>query len=446
VRASYIPPMTLPSAAPKHKLGLVGATALVVGNIIGVGVYMLPASLAPFGWNTITGWGITLSGSLCLAWVFAVQARHLPHAGGATGILGLALGPAPAFVTAWGYWVSAAVSNAAICIGGVSYLGRLVPPLAQSPTLSAITGCGVLWLLTALNSRGLKTSGATQVITTVVKLLPFVVVILVTTLLLFTNGVSAIAPFDASTLTWTGATGAAALTLYSMLGLECAAMPADVVDNPERTVPRATMLGTILSGLLSLAVTGALVLLMPAAQLALSAAPLADFVTPTLGSALGVLITVCVIIGAFGALNGWVLVVAELPAALADQQMLPAWWGVRNRHGAATNSVVVSGVLASVLIALSASPRLSNAYQFVLLLSTSTSLILYLLAPVGALVLARRGVVPRTAGLVIAAIGAIAFALSAYAGAGRDAVLWGLALTAAGIPLYVVMARRRALA
>lgn len=436
--------MTLPPNGAKHKLGLLGATCLVVGNIIGVGVFMLPPSLAPFGWNTITGWGLTLSGSLCLAWVFAVQARQLPNAGGATGILGVALGPGAAFVTAWGYWISAAVANAAIAIGGVSYLGRLVPALA-SPMLAALTACGVLWLFTALNARGLKVAGATQVITTAVKLLPFGMVILVMLLLLATNGLGAIAPFDGSTLTLAGTAGASALTLYSMLGLECAAMPAEAVNDPERTVPRATMLGTTLSGLLSLTVTGALVLLMPQAQLAASAAPLADFVSPTLGASLGTVITLCVVIGAFGALNGWVLVVAEVPAALAEQQMLPAWWGVRNTSGAATNSALVSGVLASLLILVNASPRLVDMYQFVLLLSTSTALILYLLAPIGALALARRGVIRTTPALLVAAVGAIAFAISAYAGAGRDAVLWGLGLTAAGVPLYVLMARRRAL-
>lgn len=436
--------MTLPPITAKHKLGLLGATCLVVGNIIGVGVFMLPPSLAPFGWNTITGWALTLSGSLCLAWVFAVQARQLPHAGGATGILGVALGPGPAFVTAWGYWISAAAANAAIAIGGVSYLGRLIPALTASPMLSAATACSVLWLLTALNARGLKVAGATQVVTTVVKLLPFGMVISVTLLVLATNGVGAIAPFDPAALTLTGTAGASALTLYSMLGLECAAMPAEAVKSPERTVPRATMLGTTLSGLLSLIVTGALVLLMPQAELAASTAPLADFVSPMLGRALGTLITLCVVIGAFGALNGWVLVVAEVPAALAERQMLPAWWRVRNANGAATNSAMVSGVLASGLILLNASPRLADMYEFVLLLATSTALVLYLLAPVGALLLARRGVLRTTPALVVAALGAIAFAVAALVGAGRSAVLWGLALTAAGIPLYRLMVRRHA--
>lgn len=435
---------TLPSASPqhKHRLRLIGATALVVGNIVGVGVFMLPASLAPFGWNVMTGWGLTLAGSLCLAWVFAVLARHLPHAGGATGILGVALGRGPAFVTAWGYWISSCVSNAAITIGGVNYLGRLVPPLTQSPMLAAATGCVILWLMTYVNSRGLKVAGAAQVVTSIVKMLPFAVALGVAGLLFASEGTSMLVPFDASSLSFSAATGAAALTLYSMLGIECAAMPAEAVEDPERTVPRATMIGTIFTGVLSMAVTGLLVLTMPAAQLAASSAPVADFVAPALGAGVGTLITICVVIGAFGALNGWVLVVGEVPAAMADNGMLPAWWGRRNAQGAAMNSVLVSGVLACLLIVLNGSPRLTNMYTFVLLLSTTTTLLLYLLAPVAALVLARRGVVPRTPALIVASVGAIAFACFAFAGAGLEANLWGLVLIGAGVPLHFYTQRR----
>jgi APA family basic amino acid/polyamine antiporter len=444
LHAQSASPSTLTPARTPHKLGLIGATALVVGNIVGVGVFMLPASLAPFGWSTMTGWALTLSGSLCLAWVFAVLAKHLPHAGGATGILGVALGRGPAFVTAWGYWMSACVSNAAITIGGVSYLGRLVPSLTQSPMLAAVTGCSMLALLGYLNSRGLKVAGAAQVITTVVKMLPFVVALGVAALLFARGGTGILAPFDASTLTFSAATGAAALTLYSMLGLECAAMPAEAVNDPERTVPRATMIGTVLTGVLSMSVTGLLVLTMPAAALAVSAAPVADFVSPVLGRGVGTLITLCVVIGAFGALNGWVLVVGEVPAAMADHGLLPAWWGKRNARGAAMNSVLVSGVLACVLIMLNGSPRLTNMYTFVLLLSTTTTLALYLLAPVAALVLAYRGTVPRTPALLLASAGAIAFACFAFAGAGLEANLWGLLLIFAGVPLHLYMQRRGA--
>jgi hypothetical protein len=191
-----------------------------------------------------------------------------------------------------------------------------------------------------------------------------------------------------------------------------------------------------------MSVTGLLVLTMPAAALAVSAAPVADFVSPVLGRGVGTLITLCVVIGAFGALNGWVLVVGEVPAAMADHGLLPAWWGKRNARGAAMNSVLVSGVLACVLIMLNGSPRLTNMYTFVLLLSTTTTLALYLLAPVAALVLAYRGTVPRTPALLLASAGAIAFACFAFAGAGLEANLWGLLLIFAGVPLHLYMQRR----
>ncbi len=94
--------MTLPAVTPSHKLGPWTATALVVGNIIGVGAFLVPVSLAPYGWGSFLGWGVTLSGALCLAWVFAMLARHLPHAGGAMGIVREAFGGDAAFLNAWG--------------------------------------------------------------------------------------------------------------------------------------------------------------------------------------------------------------------------------------------------------------------------------------------------------------------------------------------------------
>jgi APA family basic amino acid/polyamine antiporter len=121
------------SGAAPTKFGFWFATALVVGNVIGAGIFMLPASLAPFGWNAVAAWLATAAGALCLAWVFAELARELPDAGGSYGFVRLAFGDRPAFLAAWGYVVSMWAGNAAITVSGVSYLTRLVPVIAARP-------------------------------------------------------------------------------------------------------------------------------------------------------------------------------------------------------------------------------------------------------------------------------------------------------------------------
>lgn len=437
--------MTLPSVTPTHKLGPWTATALVVGNIIGVGVFMVPVSLAPYGWGSFLGWGVTLTGALCLAWVFAILSRHLPHAGGAMGIVRAAFGGDVAFLNAWGYWVSVWVANAVIVIGGVSYLGKLVPALDRSRPLSAVTGVALLWCFAAVNWRGVRTAGRVQLVTTILKLWPFVAAFIVAALLLVNGGLGAVQPFDASQLTLGAAATTTTLTLYTMLGIECAAVPAEAVENPERVVPLATMAGTLFSGLVIMLLCVSLVLFMPAAQVAGSSAPLVEFVSLGLGSTASLLVSVAVVISAFGCLNGWALLAGETPTLMAEAGELPTWWGVRNARGASRNAAFVSHVLTSVLVLLNGSSALTGAFTFIVQLATATVLLIYILSPLAALRFMARGRLPRSWLLTAASVGALLFAAVAVIGSGLAAILWGTALIGAGWPLYRLM-RRRALA
>ncbi len=117
--------MTTSAAATPRRLGFWMACALVVGNMIGSGVFLLPASLSPFGWNAVIGWVITISGALCLAAVFAKLAGAMPAAGGPYAYSRAAFGPAPAFLVAWSYWVALLVGNGAIATAAMSYLSLI---------------------------------------------------------------------------------------------------------------------------------------------------------------------------------------------------------------------------------------------------------------------------------------------------------------------------------
>lgn len=443
--ARYVRAMTLPSQPTSHKsgdkFGPWTATSLVVGNIIGMGVFILPASLAPYGWGSLMGWGITLTGALCLAWVFAMLARHLPHAGGAMNIVRLAFGGGVAFLNGWGYWVSVWIANAIIVIGSVSYLGKLIPALEGSRGLSAAAGIGVLWCFALINWRGLKTAGQVQLITSILKMWPFLSAFVVAALLLLRGGMTSLQPLDLSQFTLGTAFTTTTLTLYTMLGIECAAVPSDAVANAERVVPRATMIGTTLCGVINALLCIALVAFMPSATVAASGAPLVDFVTLGLGRAAGLLVSVSVVIAALGCLNGWVLLAGETPTVLAEAGELPSWWGVRNGRGASRNAAFVSHVLTSGLILLNASPGLTGVFTFIVQLATATSLLIYVLCPLAALRFMREGRLPRSRGLQIASLGALGFSAIAIIGSGLPAIAWGTVLIAAGWPLYRVMRR-----
>src|ERR1022692_2844054 len=136
--------------------------ALVVGNSIGSGVFLLPSALAPYGLNSLLAWGFTAIGALVLALVFSQLSRAHPQAGGPYAYVHLAFGPFTAFIVAWGYWISIWVGNAAIATGAVSYLTPLMPlmPWIDSvPGSSAAITLFFLWTLTAVNVYGIKESG-----------------------------------------------------------------------------------------------------------------------------------------------------------------------------------------------------------------------------------------------------------------------------------------------
>lgn len=417
--------------APR-RFGVWKATALVVGNIIGAGIFMLPRDLAPYGWTAVGAWTLAVVGALGVAWVFARLFAAFPTAGGVHGILTLGVGPRAAFVGSWGYLVSVWAANATLAISGVEYLARVVPLPAATPWLRPSLAIGALGVLLVANLRG--RGGDVQLISTLVKLLPLAAVLMLAALLLGREGAAAVtsnapAPFAPAALL-----PAMSLTLYAMLGVESAVIPADLVEDAPRLVPRATMFGTALSGVIGLLVTCGVTLLLPAA--ATSDAPLADFVTWQSVPTAGLVVALCAIVSCFGCLNGYLLVGAELTAAMADDGDLPTALGRRNDAGVAPLPLWLGAGVTTLLIL--AAYTAASAFRFAALVTTATNLVLYLLALATAARFLLDARLPRRIGLVVACLGGTVFAILALVGAGAQALLWGAALVAAGIPLGVI--------
>src|SRR4026208_373386 len=171
-------------AAPPRQLGFWMCLALVVGNMIGSGVFLLPASLAPYGLNSLVGWIFTAGGGVLRAGAVSAPARVYPQAGGPYLYPRVAFGECCGFVMAWGYWMSVWVGNAAIAIGSVAYLAELIPAIKTTPGAPALISVALIWILTFLNWRGVKQMGVFQLVTTVLKLMPLLAVIILAILLL----------------------------------------------------------------------------------------------------------------------------------------------------------------------------------------------------------------------------------------------------------------------
>lgn len=418
--------MTEKADGPGRKLGLFAAIALVMGNMIGSGVFLLPASLAPFGWNAVGAWIITISGALVLAYVLTRLTQALPDAGGPTGFVEAAFGAVPAFLIGWVFLVSIWTALVTIAVAAISYLSSMVPGIADAPLRPAILAALTVWLLTLLNLRGVKAAGNFQVVTVLLKVIPLIVVIVIAAIVLG-GGTSEIAPFKPQTISLTAINGAGALTLWALLGFESASLATAKVENAPVNVPRATMWGAALTGVLYLLVCSAIALMLPPAIASTSAAPFATFVERFWAPGPAALVAVFAVVSCVGALNGWVLMVGELPRSMAEKKMLPAWFAVTDHRGTPRRALLVSAAIATVMVMMNASRTMQGLFEFLLLLSTSATLWLYLACAFAA--------VRLKVALPFALVG-IAYALWTLWGAGIGASGLSLVLMLAGLPLY----------
>lgn len=413
-------------------LGMWSATALVVGSMIGSGVFLLPASLAPYGGISLVGWAITLAGALALALTFARLAMRWPHTGGPYVFARNAFGEMPGFLVAWSYWVSIWCANAAIAVAFAGSLGALFPALTATPLRAAACALAGLWLCAGVNLLGVREAGRVQLVLTVLKFVPL---LLFAGIALWFVDTTHFVPLNRSGQAMPAAVNATvALTLWALLGLEAATVPAGAIDAPERTIPRATVIGTLLAGLVTVLAVSAVLGLLPESVLQDSAAPMADAASALWGPAAGSGIAAVAAVSCLGALNGWVLVSAQIPLAAARDGLLPRRFAALDARGTPVFGVVASSLLATLLILANYSRSLVSLFTFSILLSTAATLLPYF---VGSAAWLSRGGRGRLAAL-------LGLAYSAYAllGAGREALLWGGALLLAGLPIYGWMKRR----
>ena len=419
--------------APPRELGFWSALALVMGSMVGSGVFMLPAALALYGGLSLVGWVISAVGSVALALVFARLARQFPAHGGIYAYTRHAFGDTAGFLVAWGYWLSIVAAMAALAVAFVGYLAPLFPAVVATPATSAGLAIAVVWALVAVNLAGVGVAGRVQVATTILKLVPLVVI-----------GLGGLAYFDprAFALPVAGGVSSSAqivavvtLTLFAFQGMECATIPAGRVADPARTIPRATVWGTVLTAALYIVCTAGVMSLVPAEALASSTAPFADGARRMFGDTAARVVALGAALSCLGALNGWILAAGQLPVAVAADGLVPAPLGRLSARGTPDVALVVAAALASALVAMNYSRGLVGMYTFVVLLATLTSVVSYVFCALAVWLVPGH---PAPAGLaaVVSGVGFV-YALAAVAGAGAETVYYGFLMLLAGLPLLV---------
>jgi APA family basic amino acid/polyamine antiporter len=422
---------TLPAASgARAPLGLWSAISLVVGCMIGSGVFLLPATLAPYGAASLVGWGLTLAGALMLAIVFSWLATGITRGGGPYAYAREAFGDQVGFGVAWSYWTCNWTGNAALSVAFAGSLGAVFPEATATPLRGAACAMAALAFCTAVNVAGVRQGARVQLLTTVLKLLPLVLFGII--------GVAYVqmdyyVPFNPSGQSlWQVGSAVAALTLWAFLGLEAATVTSSSVANPERNVPRATIIGVLIAGLATMLTCTVVLGLLPAETLKTTAAPMADAASRLWGGGAGIAVGIVATISCFGALNGWVLLQAQTPMAAAHDGLFPKLFGRVDRLGTPVAGLVLSSTLAGLLMLTNYSKTLVGLFQFSILLATAACLLPYAVCTLAWWKLHPEARIGRR----LVAIGGLVYSVWALVGTGREPLLWGAALLLAGVPVY----------
>jgi len=427
----------------KNKLGLWTSTSLVVGNMIGAGVFLMPAAMASFGSVGLLGWLFSGIGSFFLAKVFANLSKLLPHGtGGPYAYSKSGLGDFAGFLMAWGYFISNCGGLTAIVISFTAAMSTFFPILVANPYVAVSTGLTTVWLLTYINNRGVVTSGKVQLVATILKITPLLLIAIGG---LFFIKFKYFLPFNnsgGSVLKAIGITGA--LTMFSYLGVESATIPAGNVDNPEKTIPRATILGLLIAGFVYILGSFSVMGIIPAKVLEHSVTPYADAAIIIYGNNAKYWVSAGIAIAAFGALNGWILIQGQVPYATAKDKLFPPAFGRLNKNGVPYFGILINSIVISIFICMNYSKGLVEQFKFFLSFAVFTSLVPFLFSAAAyPIIRARKKVTKRWFAALLLTFFAYSYTLWMIYGTGKDAVYYGFLLLMLGIPLYMWLAYKK---
>ena len=427
-------------SSSNKKIGLITSTALVVGNMIGAGIFILPASLSKYGGISLLGWVFTASGALILAKIFSNFSKIIVNKSGGPYIYSKqGFGDFIGFLVAWGYWISTWISNAAIAIAIIGGLSFFFPILQTNSVLAVSIGLSMIWFFTWINSKGIKATGKIQVITTVLKLFPLVFVIIFG---IFFFSFDNFPEFNMTGKSnFTSFSLVAALTLYAFLGLESASIPAENIHTPEKIVPKATMYGTILSTCIYIFSTIVLFGILPTETLQNSPAPFAEAGEIIGGKYTGYFIAIGAIISGMGALNGWILILAQIPMAAAKDEMFPRIFKRKNKKGVPVLGLVIGSILSSVVMLMNFSENLVTQFTFIVNLTVLACLVPYLFvsASYAIVIIQNKNHTNSIVKTVLLGLFGFLYSLWAIYGSSAEVVFYGLLLLLLGIPFYVFM-------
>lgn len=422
-----------------RKIGFWAVFALVTGSQIGSGIFMLPIILAPFGALSITGWCVSGIGAICLSLVFAKLCSWFPKTGGPHIYVHKAFGEKAAYLTGWTYWLISWFSSTAVIIASVGYLTPLLG--YESPYLHLCLEIALLVIITGLNFKGVKAAGNAEFVLTLIKIIP-----------LFILPIMALGYFDAhhfaqetvpsSQSPSSMLSQVVVLTFWGFIGVESATAPAESVENPSKTIPRALILGTISVAALYLMNSVGIMGIIPAADLAQAKAPYSDAAQIIFGGNWHLGISLLAAIICIGTLNAWTLTSGQIALGLAQDGLLPAFFGKKNKEDAPVVALAISCGCTIPILILSSSAHMAKQMSTFIDFSVISFLFIYAFCCLAFLKLSWQNKELKQYSFWVGLV-ALGFCLWIIWETPAMTLLIASSFTAVGIPVYFLRHRKK---
>lgn len=426
-------------------LGLPATTSLVIGNMIGSGIFLLPAALASIGSIGLLGWIITAAGSILLAIIFGKLSQRLPLAGGLYAYCRHELGDFAGYQVSITYLLGNIIGDTATVVALLAYLTVFWPAINTHHTLAFFVGSSIIWFIALINILGIKEVKIVQVITTIIKLIP---IILVSIVGLFHVEPSNLMQFNLSGQSnLVALANAAMLTFFAFAGLESATVPADNVKNPEITIYRATVLGTLITAIIYILSTVAIMGMFSPEILAKNPAPFAEAGKIIFGNLTHDIFALAAIIACFCTITGFLFITSQAAMATARDGLLPAFLAKLSRFQTPHWAIIIASLIMTILLGMNYSSLLTSQFTLLVTLSNLCILVPYLYTTIAAMLAFREFENPqhkkKFISLMVMTLLACVYVLFAIIGSGQEVIFYGIILLFILSPFYAFMAIHR---
>lgn len=430
-------------AQQQKKMNVTQLTFIVMVNMMGSGIIMLPTNMAQVGAISLLSWLVTAVGSMAIAYGFAQAGVFNQRTGGMAAYAEDAYGKAGYFQVFFLYFLSLAIANVAVASSALGYLAGFFPWLTSTPAATTLGIIGLLWLTTVANFGGPKLTGRIGAVTVWGVILP-VGFISIGGWIWFNSETFAAAWNPNGLSLMEGMGSSISLTLWAFLGMESAAQNSSAVENPKRDVPLACMFGTLGAAAIYILSTTVIQGIVPNAELANSTGPFGLAFAQMFSPMIGNIVMVLSVLACVGSLLGWQFTLAQTAKDAADTNMFPGIFGKANKLGAPIAGMLIMGIVQSVMALSTMSPNLSEQFAALVNLAVVTNVVPYVVALSAMAVIMRNARVASgiyTRNLAVATL-AIVYSVYVLYASGMEAVMGGMLVMGLAWLIWTFMAPR----